>query len=343
MRTALVALHVLCSICARADAFEPVTAALAGLVLAGGGWGIWSVCRFVSSFEGCNSRWIHYNQTGLKTDLENKLFGQHIAHRLILEALDEFMSNENPQKPLVFSLHGMSGTGKNFVSSIIANNIYEQGMASKYVHYLSATKQFPQPGKISEYKSWLNVWLKDSALDCQNSMFIFDEVDKMDPGLMDTIKRFLDHWTSAEEVWLRKSIVIFLSNFGGESIKDTTLQLLNAGWNREEIKVEHLESSLILPGFNTGQSAYSRTSLIEKFLIDVYVPFLPLEYKHVVQCVMATMENVGIKPDRIVADKLVQDLVFVPPYDRIFSLNGCKRVQNRLFIYSNQRGGETAN
>lgn len=321
-RTAFIALHVLCSVSARADAFKAARAE-----------GFWGVKHFSTPFEGCNSHWIHYNQTGLKTDLENKLYGQHIASRLIFEALDEFMSNENPQKPLVFSLHGMSGTGKNFVSSIIANNIYKQGMTSKYVHYLSATKQFPQPSKISEYKLWLNAWLKDSALLCQNSMFIFDEVDKMDPGLMDIIKHFLDHWTSEEEVWLRTSIVIFLSNFGGESIKDTTLQFLNAGWHREEIQVEHLESSLILPVFNTGQSTYYRTSLIEKYLIDVYVPFLPLEYKHVVQCVMAAMEKAKIKPDRIVADKLVQDLVFIPPYDQVFSLNGCKRVQNRLPYY----------
>ncbi len=66
------------------------------------------------------------SSTGLKYDLSTKLYGQHVASQVILKAVTGFMNNENPKKSLVLSLHGWTGTGKNFVSQIIAENIYQK-------------------------------------------------------------------------------------------------------------------------------------------------------------------------------------------------------------------------
>lgn len=89
---------------------------------------------------------------GLKTDLENKLFGQHIASRVILKAVSGFMSNDNPKKPLVLSLHGWTGTGKNFVSQLIAENIYKEGMDSNFVHIFTSELHFPHSRQVDTYK-----------------------------------------------------------------------------------------------------------------------------------------------------------------------------------------------
>lgn len=90
--------------------------------------------------------------TGLAVDLENKLFGQHIASRIILKAVNGFMSNKNPKKPLVLSLHGWTGTGKNFVSELIAQNIFKEGMDSKYVHVFTSELHFPHSSQFDTYK-----------------------------------------------------------------------------------------------------------------------------------------------------------------------------------------------
>lgn len=90
--------------------------------------------------------------TGLAVDLENKLFGQHIASRIILKAVSGFMSNKNPKKPLVLSLHGWTGTGKNFVSELIAENIFKEGMKSKYVHVFTSELHFPHSSQFDTYK-----------------------------------------------------------------------------------------------------------------------------------------------------------------------------------------------
>lgn len=89
---------------------------------------------------------------GLQLDLQTKLFGQHIASRIILKSVKGFMSNDNPKKPLVLSLHGPSGTGKNFVSQLIADNIYKEGMDSSFVHVFTSELHFPHSSHLDTYK-----------------------------------------------------------------------------------------------------------------------------------------------------------------------------------------------
>lgn len=89
----------------------------------------------------------------LQKDLDSKLFGQHLAKKVILNAVSAFISNPKPKKPLTLSLHGWTGTGKNFVSKIIAENIYEGGLNSNFVHLFVATLHFPHASNITLYKA----------------------------------------------------------------------------------------------------------------------------------------------------------------------------------------------
>ena len=65
--------------------------------------------------------------TGLEGVLQQKLFGQHIVSETVLAALEGHLSSPDPPKPLVLSFHGRTGTGKNFVSRLIAESIYYEG------------------------------------------------------------------------------------------------------------------------------------------------------------------------------------------------------------------------
>ncbi|XP_042365104.1 torsin family 1 isoform X1 [Plectropomus leopardus] len=290
--------------------------------------------KIYSPGESCNSAWISFNAEGLKADLENKLFGQHIASPIILRAVNGFMSNDNPKKPLVLSLHGPSGTGKNFVSKLIAENIYKEGMDSSFVHVFTSEFHFPHSTKIDTYKSQLQQWIKGNVTNCAHSMFIFDEMDKMHPGLIDSIKPYLDYYDKLDGVSYRKAIFIFLSNAGGESIIQTALDFWKAGQDREEIELKDLETLLSLSVFNNKKSGLWHTSLIDKNLVDFFVPFLPLEYRHVVQCAMAEMTARGHRPDEDVADQVARDLVYFPKSERVFSVKGCKTIESKLDYYT---------
>lgn len=89
----------------------------------------------------------------LKLDLEEKLFGQHLATEVILKALAGFRNNDNPKKPLTLSLHGWAGTGKNFVSQIVAENLHAKGLKSNFVHLFVSTLHFPHEQQIKLYQA----------------------------------------------------------------------------------------------------------------------------------------------------------------------------------------------
>ncbi|CAI9555797.1 unnamed protein product, partial [Staurois parvus] len=238
-----------------------------------------ALTEFLSGFcflgECCESP---YNSTALQEDLGNKLFGQHLAHDVIFRAITGFMNNKNPSKPLTLSLHGWSGSGKNFVSKIIAENIHKKGMKSEYVHLFVSTMHFPHDNLINLYKDQIQSWIRGNVSSCPRSIFIFDEMDKLHIGLIDTIKPFLDYYEQIDGVSYRKAIFIFLSNAGGELINRVVLESTKM---REDLKQQDLESALSVELFNNKDCGFWHSSLIDKNLIDFFVPFLPLEYRHV--------------------------------------------------------------
>lgn len=50
---------------------------------------------------------------------------------------------------------------------------------------------------------------------CASSVFIFDEMDKLHPGVIDAIKPFLDYYEQVDGVSYRKAIFIFLRSAEG--------------------------------------------------------------------------------------------------------------------------------
>jgi len=86
-------------------------------------------------------------------DLERKVFGQQLAVQIVLRALSANMQSKQPRKPLVMSFHGWTGTGKSFVSSIIAENLYQLNIPrQRFVHYFSTALHFPHLSHVHLYK-----------------------------------------------------------------------------------------------------------------------------------------------------------------------------------------------
>ncbi|XP_020320783.2 torsin-1A-like [Oncorhynchus kisutch] len=313
------------------NAFEPISTTF----VVGMGVGLAAVGRTIYNYvyESCDSKWIAFNSTGLEVALDQKLFGQHVASRVIQKAVTGFMNNKNPIKPLVLSLHGWTGTGKNFVSQLIAENLYKEGMASSFVHQF-VTTHFPNWSQLENYKSQLQQWIKGNVTNCPRSMFIFDEMDKMHPGLIDCIKPYLGYSEYLDGVSYRQAIFIFLSNAGVQHITQEALDFWKAGRDREEIKLHDLEPALSLTLFNNKKSGLWPSSLMDRNLVDVVVPFLPLEYRHVLLCVKAEMSARGLEPNQDVVDQMAREMVYFPKSEKIFSAKGCKTINRRLDYFT---------
>lgn len=117
---------------------------------------------YCSYYECCNAKHIIYDIEGLKHDLQDKLYGQHIVNDTLIRILRGHVKNlDKSEKPLVMSFHGNMGTGKNHVTDLIVKNFYKKGKNSQYVHRYRARKDFPidSEAEVRKYRVSVNFTL----------------------------------------------------------------------------------------------------------------------------------------------------------------------------------------
>ncbi|KAI7794461.1 torsin-1A-like isoform X1 [Triplophysa rosa] len=274
-----------------------------------------------------------FNSTDFEKDLRMSLYGQNIALNTILKAVTWLMKDPDPPKPLVLSLHGPTGVGKTYITKIIARNIYEMGENSKHVHTLIATYHFAHIIEFPKHEAQLKAWIYGNVSSFPRSIFIFDEMDKMNPHLIETIKPFLDYMLHVDRVSFNHAIFLFLSQAGANMINEVALDSWRKGKERDQMNTQRMETLLYQGIFNDKNSGFWHSSLIDEHLVDHFVPFLPLERKHLKQCVLAEMTSLNITHDYDVMDSVLKDMPFFPPEEEAFSLKGCKTLHNKLGLH----------
>jgi len=321
-------------------AIEPLTT---GIGLTAAGSALWMakdkiICQFS---ECCQEPYIRNQLSGFQQSLDDKLFGQHIAKSVVYKTLYSHLRKFEPKKALVLSFHGMTGAGKNYIAQLIAENIYKEGTNSKYVHIYLSTVHFPDKDRVEFYKNQLQNEIKAKVKSCARSLFIFDEVDDMDPGIIDAIKPFLDYHPVIDGVDYRKSIFIFLSNTGAQKIYTTAKKNWESGLAREDLKLEHFDESLNNLAYNS-EGGLKKTDIIERALIDAAVPFLPLEKRHVMLCIQAEIDKHNLvdheeesRPVKAYTEDDLSALADLRSYDKegVFSKMGCKKLESLVAAF----------
>lgn len=80
------------------------------------------------------------------------LVGQPLVRRQLMEGLRQFLEKRSPEKPLVMSFHGSTGTGKTFVSAMLVRHLFPEGLQSPHVHQFSPIVHFPHAEHVERYK-----------------------------------------------------------------------------------------------------------------------------------------------------------------------------------------------
>ncbi|XP_012299943.2 torsin-3A [Aotus nancymaae] len=286
------------------------------------------------SFRGCcpsGDCRISNNFTGLEWDLNVRLHGQHLVRQLVLSTVRGYLETPQPDKALALSFHGWSGTGKNFVARMLAENLYRDGLRSDCVRMFIATIHFPHPKYVDLYKEQLKGQIRETQQLCRQTLFIFDEAEKLHPGLLEVLGPHLERRAPeddrAESPW---TIFLFLSNLRGDIINEVVLKLLKDGWSREEITMEHLEPHLQAEIVETRDNGFSHSRLVRENLIDYFIPFLPLEYRHVRLCARDAFLSQELLYTEETLDEIAQMMVYVPKEEQLFSSQGCKSISQRI-------------
>ncbi|EAT44169.1 AAEL004448-PA [Aedes aegypti] len=315
------------------DAVEPVTvsvvAGLTGLVSSAGWFGKDflldnTYCKFT---ECCRKPYIKADVAALKASLKGSLYGQHIVQDVLVNAIGAHYDNiENSRKPLVMSFHGTPGTGKNYVSDFVAAALYKNGISSKFVYKYTA----------SDLDTDLAASVKQTVKNCPYSLFIFDEIERMPTGVFDSIVSLLDHHSALKGFDFTKSIFIFLSNSAGIEIAKKLKSLMDDGSYRDQTKLSDFERIAELAAYNLIGGLY-RSGVIESHVIDHFVPFLPLEPRHVLLCIKKELQLQQCPETSENDIKKIMDEAMTPDKTEQFSNNGCKRLSKKVEAFCYQR------
>ncbi|CAD7667974.1 unnamed protein product [Nyctereutes procyonoides] len=270
---------------------------------------------------------------GLECDLAQHLAGQHLAKALVVKALKAFVQDPAPTKPLVLSLHGWTGTGKSYVSSLLAHYLFRGGLHSPHVHHFSPVIHFPHASHLERYKKELKSWVQGNLTACSRSLFLFDEMDKLAPGLMEVLRPFLGSSWVVFGTNYRKAIFIFISNTGGEQINQVALEAWRSRRDREEIRLQELELVISQAVLDNPHHGFWHSGIMEEHLLDVLVPFLPLQRHHVRHCVLNELAQLGLEPREEVIQAVLDSTTFFPEKEQLFSSNGCKTVASRIAFF----------
>ncbi|XP_076071654.1 torsin-1A-like [Mytilus galloprovincialis] len=193
-------------------------------------------------------------------------------------------------------------------------------------------------------------------------MFIFDKFDVMPSGLIDTIIPYLDDHDNLNGINYRKAVFIFISNTAATEIQHQTISFLHEGKERDSIQLKDMEVlvtkaaanlkailvniirikivcfksgnyKLLIVNFLHSDSFYHIDVLL-RYMITAYIPFLPLERKHVRQCIKDYLllkkyyTSYGDIPEEKVRE-IAEQLHYFPEEEQLFSTTGCKRVPSK--------------
>uniref|UniRef100_A0A3Q1JH91 Torsin family 2 member A n=1 Tax=Anabas testudineus TaxID=64144 RepID=A0A3Q1JH91_ANATE len=269
------------------------------------------------------------NIKDLEWDLYKNVYGQHLAQDIVSEEVSKFLNNKSPDRPLVLSFHGSSGTGKTLVSSMLGNHLYGSAMSSPYIHQFFVRTKHPSLCLQEELKNWV----QGNLTECARSVFIFDEMEKMPSGLVDVLEPFLGPSHVVFRTNYRKAIYIFISTTGEEVINKVTLENRQAGQDREEIKSADLQEAIAQTAYSNSTSGFFLSSIIPQKLITRFVPFLPLSRRHVERCVHSELCQRGSCGRSDVVEAVGGDMIYTPVQGQYFSTTGCKAVPAKINFF----------
>jgi ATP-dependent Clp protease ATP-binding subunit ClpA len=271
----------------------------------------------------------------LLDDLNNKVFGQPLIIKPIFKSLKAHMTNENPSRPLVMYFSGWTGTGKTYVARLIAKNLFKEGMKSNFVKYISSSYHFPMKiegdTEIAENRQRLRDMIRETVKNCERSLIILDELDKLPAGVVDALQPMLDYVDDIDGQRYNKAIFIFLSNTGAHKLNLLSYKMFQDGKERKDLSSKDIEEILIQDAYGE-EGGLRHSNLLRRYSIGVFVPFLPLERSHVKACIKAEIENSHVIPDDL--EQLVEDIAdevaYFPNDTEIYSKSGCKGIHDKV-------------
>ena len=272
----------------------------------------------------------------LRHKLEDNVFGQHIAVKSVIDALENFKKNireRNSKRSLVLSFHGWTGIGKNYISKFISEAFYNAKI-SVYLaplHLVSRYGAKQENGTVA-----IKTWILGNLTKCGVNVIIIDEIDKAEVDHLRGIQYVIETLNKSarkvvDGVVKMGPITVFLllSNSRASQINHYLFSQMLVDRERELIRKSEFDEI-----FKSSQSEWY-DEMNSKGLIDHFIPFLPLTDVHVKQCIERDFVKKGRDPSEGLIISVLEELSFVDMGGKSgqISLTGCKRVQDKVNLH----------
>ena len=281
--------------------------------------------------ECCAAPYVTQDVTQMERRLRELVHGQHLVASILPRVIGNHLRDKRPRKPLVISMHGTTGVGKNYVSHVVAESLYQRGMQSRFVHLYVGSMDFPYSDaeSVRRYSDDLRRSVLGNLSRCEYSLFIFDEVDKMPPGVLSGIRSLMDFHGELHGVALSSAIFLLLSNTGGRAVNELMLRRWQEGSARDKVTIETFQPVVAERAFSEAGGLY-RSDIVSSALVDLYVPFLPMERQHVRLCVLDELRRRRVLKDQEEAVQYVLQQIRFDSSEQVFARSGCKDVANKV-------------
>lgn len=117
-------------------------------------------------------------------------------------------------------------------------------------------------------------------------MIIFDYVHELPEVVIESISALLEHLARMGGSAYQRATIVLISNTGADQIRHLLEQNMSRRLLREKTDLEYFREALESNAYIGGEDT-QRKQLIPPEFIDAYIPFLPLEPKHVEKCIAA--------------------------------------------------------
>lgn len=274
----------------------------------------------------------------LLDNFNSKVYGQPLIIKPIYKSLRAHVTDEAPKRPLVMYFAGWTGTGKTYVAKMIADNLFKEGTKSRFYRYISSSYHFPvsiHESQVLKYRQKLLDMIRETVSQCERSLIVLDELDKLPAGVVDGLQPLLDYVEDIDGVQYNKAVFIFLSNTGADSLNKFAYKMYTEGKERHEISSRDVEETLILDSYNE-QGGLRQSALIRRYSIGVFVPFLPLQRDHVKMCVKDEIVNQRVEThdEDALIEEIADEMTYFPPDTMLYSKAGCKGVREKVVNYA---------
>lgn len=267
----------------------------------------------------------------LETYLHQNLFGQPIAVKEISSHIDRFLLSSNNETSLVMSFHGGVGVGKSFSSRLLSDYFFSSDQKSSCVSTFCVPLHHSWSSKDS--RSSLQDWLEPREADCDFRILIIDSLGGDTPCslvslLQDSIRSLVEGNLN------KKHIVVMTTDIAALRIHDVSLKY-QEGNKKDVLAIEHF--SYPIKHSWEAIDEFLQQNSEEKChfsgfinILNLTVPFLPLERRHIKHCAERDATNKGMILSDGQLNWVADQVSYFPRSWPVFSESGCKLVSQKV-------------